>query len=254
MFAHHSDCQPGGKYYLDEVTKAEVAQWLKANKPPAFSRPTGKGRMSFEFSDGSLCAELLDYILPKGAVDLKFYHAGSAIKQKITNWTTLSSKVLLPKLGFELKSDLIQGLAEFKEGYFSYVLYKIREAVEAFRSGEKEYPAGPNNKEMESSSAASESDFVQLQDNPSTSTELNGLKRFESLSISPTSTLSSGEPESSEYQEALKYNQVLLQKTNYWTELLKLRVSHANELAELIESMKEEIKLLHNEEIKHFGY
>ena len=53
-----------------------------------------KKNITRDFSDGVLAAEVVHHFLPK-LVDLHNYSPANAIQQKVTNWRTFNSQLLL---------------------------------------------------------------------------------------------------------------------------------------------------------------
>lgn len=70
---------------------------------PKSNLSANKRNISRDFSDGVLMAEVVSYYYPK-LIELHNYNGANSIKAKISNWKTLSSKVL-SKFGITLKDD-----------------------------------------------------------------------------------------------------------------------------------------------------
>ena len=73
---------------LSEEELTEVYNWV--DQIP-LSRP--KKNISRDFSDGVLMAEIINHYFPK-LVELHNYVATTSAATKLSNWTTLNSKIL----------------------------------------------------------------------------------------------------------------------------------------------------------------
>lgn len=85
------------------------------------SRP--KKNIARDFSDGVLIAEIVKYFTPKN-VELHNYSTTNNLKMKRENWNTLNRKVF-KKLNFQLSSQDIEAVINFKPGYIESILLKL---------------------------------------------------------------------------------------------------------------------------------
>ena len=87
-----------------------------------------KKNISRDFCDGCLTAEILKYYYPK-IVDLHNYPAGSSTKQKLSNWNTLSLKVL-KKIKFIINKDEINDIINAKPKAIEKLLFRLYQFIE----------------------------------------------------------------------------------------------------------------------------
>jgi hypothetical protein len=112
-----------------------VLHWIDGY---VLSRPSK--RLSRDFSDGVLLAEILKCEFPK-LVELHNYAACSGVQAKAKNWDALNRKVLR-KLGIILRRDEIEKLARAETTFVEEVLLSVMKKVGEARALEQRHAKG----------------------------------------------------------------------------------------------------------------
>jgi len=257
--------KPSDKYYLEFSTQKALYKWVENNQP--YSRAPKKSIMK-QFSDGVLCAEFLKKLMPRGSVELNFYHPASAMQPKIRNWKMLNNKVFI-KLGFQLPDDLIDGLVKAKDGYLAYVLHKVRKVIfeteaptEEFVKDEGGKNSGPPTKLYAEHGFPDQIENAEVKAKSAEKIKPSGEGK--QLSTVPLTSIASNKADTNLKPEAMLgpvtlkdaqiKNKILLHETEYFENLLKFM---KQEIAEKVmdgKKLKAELEELTKAEIKIFGY
>ncbi|CAG9805900.1 unnamed protein product [Chironomus riparius] len=110
------------KASLDAFELQDVLKWVDSF---VLSRPSKK--LSRDFADAVLLAEILKYEFPK-LVELHNYAGCFAIKERMKNWDTLNQKVLR-KLQINLKREEMEKLAKAESSCIEQLLYTVMNKV-----------------------------------------------------------------------------------------------------------------------------
>ena len=86
-----------------------------------------KKNMTRDFSDGVLAAEILKHYFPK-LVELHNYPSTFNTKQKLSNWNTLSIKVL-KKINFSISQKEINDIINYKQNAIEMVLFRLYKLI-----------------------------------------------------------------------------------------------------------------------------
>lgn len=100
-----------------------VLKWVDS-----FELSKSRKKLSRDFSDGVLLAEILKFEFPN-LVELHNYSGCFAVQGKIENWDTLNRKVLR-KLQMNLKSEEIEKLARAETNCIEEVLFRVMNQIE----------------------------------------------------------------------------------------------------------------------------
>ncbi|KAJ3032382.1 Sperm flagellar protein 1, partial [Rhizophlyctis rosea] len=115
---------------MQELTEEEIQSLYAWIDEIPLSRP--KRNITRDFSDGVATAEIIRHFIPK-LVDLHNYPPANAVAQKLYNWNTLSQKAFR-KLSYLVSEDVINGIVQNKPGYIEYLLFQLRQKIEAYLS------------------------------------------------------------------------------------------------------------------------
>lgn len=107
--------------------KKDLYAWL--NSLPFLQ----KKNLRRHFADGSLAARIVNFYLPKFALE-NAYPPCNAMTKKIDNWTRLNAKVI-SKLGFQLSKENIQDLASSKVEATEHFLLKLAAVLYCVKKG-----------------------------------------------------------------------------------------------------------------------
>ncbi len=102
------------------------------------SRP--KRNIARDFSDGVLCAEVVNHYLPK-IVELHNYSSASSITQKIYNWETLNSKCL-KKIGVQASRADFEAVSNCVPGSIEKLLQQVQVKIARYHSKAQGQGAG----------------------------------------------------------------------------------------------------------------
>ena len=114
------------KTNLEESQLNEVYLWVDSFE---LSRP--KKKISRDFADGILMAEILHLMFPK-LVDMHNYYQAHNLEGKLVNWRMLQKRVFV-KLGLMLKEDLIMSICNCVPDAIEYLLWETKSAAEAYK-------------------------------------------------------------------------------------------------------------------------
>lgn len=111
------------KVVLDAFELQDVLKWVDSF---ALSRPSKK--LSRDFADAVLLAEILKYEFPK-LVELHNYAGCFSVQGRMKNWDTLNQKVL-KKLQINLKREEMEKLSKAESNCIEQLLYTVMKKVE----------------------------------------------------------------------------------------------------------------------------
>lgn len=109
----------------------EILKWIDG-----FALSRSSKKLSRDFSDAVLLAEILKYELPK-VVDLHNYTGCNAIQGKIDNWNILNRKVL-KKLHVHLTKEEMEMLARAETSLIEQVLFTVMSKVKLVQFNENQ--------------------------------------------------------------------------------------------------------------------
>jgi len=123
--------------FIDEDQKQQVSNWVSEIPLTKPKRNTAR-----DFADGVLMAELVHHYLPR-LVDLHNYVPGNSAQQKISNWSTLNTKVF-KKMGFQLaKSDIELVVSASPEAIWRVLSY-VRDKIQDYKEGKTSVESPPH--------------------------------------------------------------------------------------------------------------
>jgi len=114
------------KVILDAFELQDVLKWVDSF---VLSRPSKK--LSRDFADAVLLAEILKYEFPK-LVELHNYAGCFSVQGRMKNWETLNQKVL-KKLQINLKREEMEKLSKAESNCIEQLLYTVMKKVEVVR-------------------------------------------------------------------------------------------------------------------------
>lgn len=143
-----------------------------------------KKNLTRDFSDGLLAAEIVKYFFPR-MVEIHNYRNANSVNQKLSNWSTLSRKVL-SKLDYSVPVDVFKKIAECQPGLAEVFLFGLWKKIENFI-------AKQNNKSNQSFSPEERLYYDTRQSNKASTTAASDIERVQLPSKQGGSAHSSGE-------------------------------------------------------------
>lgn len=116
---------------LNPFELKEILKWIDS-----FALSRSSKKLSRDFSDAVLLAEILKFEFPK-LVDMHNYTACNSVQGKIKNWSALNRKVL-KKLNVHLKEEEIERLAKAEMNFIEEVIFEVMNKVKVAKSCEEE--------------------------------------------------------------------------------------------------------------------
>ena len=108
-----------------------ILKWIDS-----FALSRSSKKLSRDFSDAVLLAEILKFEFPK-LVDMHNYTACNSVQGKVQNWSALNRKVL-KKLNVHLKEEEIERLAKAEMNFIEEVIFEVMNKVKVAKSCEEE--------------------------------------------------------------------------------------------------------------------
>jgi len=129
-----------------------------------------KKNLTRDFSDGLLAAEIVKDFFPR-MVEIHNYRNANSVNQKLSNWSTLSRKVL-SKLDYSVPVDVFKKIAECQPGLAEVFLFGLWKKIE-------NYIAKQNNKTNQNFSPEERLYYDTRQSNKASTTAASDVDRVQ---------------------------------------------------------------------------